>query len=65
MSTTPANAAGNNEYIVEVRATSGTSPRVLTATQTITVTVTNVGGEAPSAPSAPTISSVTGGAGSR
>ena len=61
VSTTPANAAGNNEYIVEVRATSGTIPRVLTATQTITVTVTDVGGEAPSAPSAPTISSVTAG----
>ena len=26
VSTTPANAAGNNEYLVEVRATSGTSP---------------------------------------
>ena len=41
-----------------VTATSGTSPRTLTAVQAITVTVTDVN-EPPSAPSAPTISSVT------
>ena len=57
-STTPANAAGNNEYIVEVTATSGTSTRALTATQTITVTVTDVA-EAPSTPATPTISAET------
>ena len=57
----PTDANTDNAYEVEVTATSGTSARELTATQTITVTVTNVGGEAPSAPSAPTISSVTAG----
>ena len=41
-STSPANAAGNNQYIVVVRATSGTGTRQLTADQTITVTVTDV-----------------------
>ena len=55
----PTDAGTDNDYAVEVTATGGTSPRALTATQTITVTVTDVGGEAPSAPSAPTISSVT------
>ena len=55
----PADADTDNAYIVEVTATSGTSSRELTATQAITVTVTDVGGEAPSAPSAPTISAVT------
>ena len=57
-STTPASAAGNNEYIVEVTATGGTSTRALTATQTITVTVTDVA-EAPSTPATPTISAET------
>ena len=41
-STTPQNAAGNNEYIVEVTATSGAGTRALTTAQVITVTVTNV-----------------------
>ena len=41
-STTPMNAAGNNEYIVQVTATSGTGGRVKTTAQTITVTVTDV-----------------------
>ena len=50
-STTPANDAANNEYIVEVSATSGTSARVLTATQTLTVTVNDVN-EPPSSPPA-------------
>ena len=40
-STTPSNAAGNNEYIVAVTATGGTGARAMTAVQTITVTVTN------------------------
>ena len=39
-STNPANDAGNNEYIVEVTATSGTGTRAMTAVQRITVTVT-------------------------
>ena len=58
-STTPASAAGDNEYIVVVRATGGTGSRALTATQTIAVTVTDVDGEAPSAPSAPKVSAIT------
>ena len=51
----PANAAGNNQYVVEVTATSGAGEREKTATQTITVTVTDVGGEAPGKPGAPTV----------
>ena len=39
------------DYTVE--ATSGTGERVKTATQTITVTVTDAGGEAPGKPAAP------------
>ncbi|MYG25674.1 MAG: hypothetical protein F4213_06570, partial [Boseongicola sp. SB0677_bin_26] len=42
LSTTPSNAAGNNEYVLVVTATGGTGGRALTAAQTITVTVTNV-----------------------
>ena len=53
-STSPANAAGNNEYIVEVAAASGAGARQLTVTQTITVTVTDVA-EPPDAPSAPSV----------
>ena len=51
----PANAAGNNQYVVVVTATSGTDEREKTATQTITVTVTDVSGEAPGKPGAPTV----------
>ena len=40
-STTPASAAGDNEYIVEVTATGGTGLRALAAVQTVTVTVTD------------------------
>ena len=36
----PTDLAGNNEYIVEVTAASGTGDRAMTAVQTITVTVT-------------------------
>ena len=39
----PANAEDNNEYIIIVTATSGEGARVLTATQTITVTVNRCG----------------------
>ena len=42
-----ADADRNNGYVVVVRATSGADARVKTAAQTITVTVTDVGGEAP------------------
>ena len=51
-STDPPNDAGNNEYIVEVTATSGTGDRELTTDQVITVTVTDV-----EPPAAPTITS--------
>ena len=53
VSTTPANAAGNNEYLIVVTATSGAAARVQTATQTLTITVTNV--PAPGKPAAPTV----------
>ncbi len=52
----PANAAGNNQYVVVVTATSGTDTRVKTATQAITVTVRDVGREAPGKPDAPWVS---------
>ena len=52
----PANAAGNNQYVVVVTATSGAGERVKTATQTITVTVTDVNTEAPGKPDAPNVS---------
>ena len=42
--------------MVEVTATSGTGTREKTAAQTITVTVTDVAGEAPGKPGAPTVS---------
>ena len=51
----PTDDDGNNTYVVVVRATSGTDDRVKTADQTITVTVTDVGGEAPGVPAAPTV----------
>ena len=53
----PADADTGNDYMVVVRATSGTGARVKTAEQTITVTVTDVGGEAPGVPTAPVMSS--------
>ena len=45
----------DNTYVVTVQATSGTGERVKTATQTITVTVTDVAGEAPGKPDAPDV----------
>ena len=54
-SSDPANAAGNNDYLVTVRATSGSGDRVLTADQTITVTVTDDDSEKPATPAAPTV----------
>ena len=53
-STSPANAADNNEYIVEVTATGGTGTREMTASQTITVTVKDET-EPPGAPAAPIV----------
>ena len=53
----PADADTGNDYVVVVRATSGAGERVKTADQTITVTVTDVGDEAPGVPVAPTVSS--------
>ena len=52
----PSDTGANNGYVVVVEATSGTGGRVNTATQTITVTVTDVD-EVPSTPSAPVLSS--------
>ena len=52
----PTDGGGNNNYVVVVRATSGTGERVKTADQPITVTVTDVGGEAPGVPDPPTVS---------
>ena len=57
VSTDPANAAGNNEYVIVVTATSGTGARQLTAPQTLTITVTDVN-EAPGQPAIPTVTSV-------
>ena len=51
-----ASADGNNTYVVDVRATSGVDIRKKTTDQTITVTVTDVGGEKPGVPGAPTVS---------
>ena len=53
LSATPANAAGNNQYIVVVTATSSTGARIQTATQTLTITVTDV--PPPGKPAAPTV----------
>ncbi len=55
----PANAAGNNEYIVFVTATGGENARVLTTRGTITVTVTDVDTEAPEKPATPTVAQTT------
>ena len=52
----PVDVGGNNVYNLVVEATSGTGGRVNTATQTITVTVTDVD-EVPSTPSVPVLSS--------
>ena len=53
----PADADADNAYVVVVRAASGTGGRVKTADQTITVTVTDVAGEAPGVPAAPMVTS--------
>ena len=55
----PADADGNNVYLVTVTATGGTGARALTTDQAITVTVLDVD-EPPSAPAAPTVSAVDG-----
>ena len=47
----------DNDYVVVVRATSGTGARLKTVDQTITVTVTDEAGEAPGAPATPTVAS--------
>ena len=51
----PLNSSGNNEYLLVVRATSGTGARQQTADQTVLVTVTDVQ-EPPAAPAAPAVS---------
>ena len=55
----PADADGNNVYLVTVTATGGAGDRALTTDQAITVTVDDVA-EPPSAPAAPTVSAVDG-----
>ncbi len=55
----PADADGNNTYLVTVTATGGTDARALTTDQAITVTVNDVD-EPPSFPAAPTVSAVDG-----
>ena len=52
----PSDTGANNGYVVVVEVTSGTGGRVNTATQTITVTVTDVD-EVPSTPSVPVLGS--------
>ena len=49
----PTDADGNNDYEVSVTATGGTGRRLLAATQTITVTVTDDTSEAAGPPAAP------------
>ena len=58
-SMTPSNAVGNNEYVVVVTASSGTDVRVKTATQMMTITVTDVDTEAPGRPDAPSVAQAT------
>ena len=55
----PTDDGPDNSYVVIVQATSGAGDRALTATQTITVTVTDDNTEAPGAPAAPTFGAAT------
>ena len=52
----PSDTDTNGSYVVTVQATSGAGTREMTADQTITVTVTDVSGEAPGKPAAPMVS---------
>ena len=54
VSTTPANAADNNQYVIIVTATSGSGARQATTPQTLTITVTDVN-EPPGKPGTPTV----------
>ena len=56
-SITPANAAGDNEYVLEVSATSGSGEREKTTPRTVVVTVTDEP-ELPAKPAVPTVTSV-------
>ena len=56
-STAPANAAGNNEYVVVVTAQSGAGERQLSVQKTLVVTVENVDG--PTKPAAPRVTEMT------
>ncbi len=51
----PKDSDNDNNYVVEVKATSGMDTREKTATQTITVRVTDIGTEAPGQPAAPMV----------
>ena len=55
----PADAGGNNIYLVTVTATGGTGARALSTEQSITVTVNDVS-EPPAVPQAPSVSAVIG-----
>ena len=55
LGTSPASAAGDNRYVLVVRATSGTGARERFADLDIVVTVTDSGGELPDAPAPPEV----------
>ena len=54
----PANAAKNNEYLVTVKATSGTGDRAMSAKLPLVITVTDIP-EKPGKPAAPSVTAVT------
>ena len=56
-STAPANAANNNEYVVQVQAMSGSGERALATSKTLIVTVTDV--RSPGKPAVPQVTAVT------
>ena len=58
VSTMPANAAGNNVYVVALTASSGTGGRALSVSKTLLVTVTDVA-EAPGKPATPQVTGTT------
>ena len=56
----PKDSDTNNTYVVDVEATGGTGDRAMTATQEVTITVTDVD-EAPGKPDKPTVATANGG----
>ena len=55
LGTSPASAAGDNRYVLVVRATSGTGARERSADLDVVVTVTDRGGEPPAIPARPEV----------